>query len=116
METKKTVREKWDDFKTGAKNRWYRTCDWCRGNKDILLLTVPIVAGGALELTKEIVRANRTNDEKALKERYIYDRSNGHYYECKRKVKNREWAEIDARHQLTGEPIGQILQDMRLLK
>ena len=116
METKKTVREKWDDFKTGAKDRWYRTCDWCRSNQEIVALTVPIAVGGAFELAKTIVKTKATNDEKALKERYIYDRSNGHYYECKRKVKNREWAEIDARHALTGESVGTILQDMRLLK
>lgn len=112
----KTIRERFDDFKTGMRNKWYRTCDWCRANQEVLVLTVPIAVGGAFELAKTIVKSKSTSDEKALKERYIYDRSNGHYYECKRKIKNHEWAEIDARHSISGEPIGNILQDMRLLK
>lgn len=116
MEEKKTFREKLDDVKTGIKDRYYRISDWCRANQEIIALTVPIAVGGCFELAKTIVKTKQTNDEKALKERYIYDRSNGHYYECRRKVKNREWAEIDARHSLTGEGIGEILQDMRLLK
>lgn len=116
MEEKKTFKEKLGDTKTAIKDRWYRTCNWCRANKEVIALTAPVAVGGAFELAKTIVKAKQTNDEKALKERYIYDRSNGHYYECRRKVKNREWAEIDARHTLTGESIGSILQDMRLLK
>ena len=116
MEEKKTLKEMLDEAKTAVKDRWYRTCDWCRANQEIVALTVPVAVGGAFELAKAIVKTKQTNDEKALKERYIYDRSNGHYYECRRKVKNKEWAEIDARHSLTGEGIGEILQDMRLLK
>ena len=116
MNEKKSFKEKFDDVKTEAKKKWYRTCDWCRANQEVLVLTVPIAVGGAFELAKTIVKTKQTNDEKALKDRYIYDRSNGHYYECRRKVKNREWAEIDARHAISGEPIGVILKDMRLLK
>lgn len=113
---KKTFKEKLDDVKTGIKDRYYRVSDWCRANQEVVVLTVPIAVGGAFELAKTIVKTKSTSDEKALKERYIYDRSNGHYYECRRKVKNKEWAEIDARHALTGESVGTILQDMRLLK
>ena len=113
MEEKKTFRDRVDELKTEAKNKWYRTCDWCRDNREVLIMTIPIAVGGAFEL---LAKEKSTKDEKYLKERYIYDRSNGHYYETRRKVKNREWVEIDARHAISGEPIGDILQDMRLLK
>jgi hypothetical protein len=53
--------------------------------------------------------------EAHLKDEYIYDRSNGHYYELRRKIKSSEWQMIDQRKR-EGEMLGDILQDMRLLK
>lgn len=111
----KSLEERWGEFKTACKNRWYRVCDWFRANKDVLVVVTPIIIGSGVELVKVVLKSKTTSDEKALKERYIYDRSNGHYYETRRKIKSREWIEIDTRHRM-GESVGDILSDMRLLK
>ena len=71
--------------------------------------------GGIIEIAKISTKRYTVNEEKALKERYIYDRSTGHYYEMKRKPKSSEWLQIEQRKQ-NGETLGWILNDMKLLK
>lgn len=62
-----------------------------------------------------IVHKARKNHYEHLKDYRIYDRSNGFYWETRRKLTNNQKMIIEQRH-LTGEPYGQILSDMKLLK
>lgn len=89
--------------------------DWCKEHKEAIIVFGPVVMGGIVEILKIQTKYHTVNEEKALKDRYIYDRSSGHYYELKRKPKNSDWIKIDQRKQ-NGESLGWILNDMKLLK
>lgn len=112
----KTLQDRWDNFKTGCKKKWYAISDWCTQNKEMVIAITPVLITGTIELVKVVVRSKNTSEEKRLKENYIYDRSSGHYYECRRKPKNSEWREIDYRYKVLEQPLGEVLNDMRLLK
>lgn len=114
-EEKKTLKEKFEAFSEEAKWKAHRAAEWCRNNKDAVLLFGPVIAGGIIEMIRVTNRNHVLKEEKALKDRYIYDRSTGHYYELKRKPKNSEWLQIEQR-KTNGESIGEILYDMGLLK
>lgn len=115
MEEKKTLKE-WIDEKTDfAKWKFHEAKEWCKQNKGVIVLIAPPIIGGFIEIIKISTKNHVVNEEKSLKERYIYDHSAGHYYELKRKPKNSEYLQIDQRKQ-NGETLGEILSDMRLLK
>lgn len=100
-------------FKRKAENTW----DWIVKNKDILVVTIPAALGIAGSINKGINRIERRNvvrREENLKNRYIYDRSLGFYYKCKRDLRPNELLEIDARKR-KGEPLGSILRSMNLI-
>lgn len=75
----------------------------------------PVLVTGVVELVKITSRNARVDEERQLKERYIYDRRTGHYYALRRKLRSSEWIEIDERKR-SGESLGVILRDMRVLK
>lgn len=88
---------------------------WAKEHKDVLVVFGPVMAGSLVEILKIASRSSTVRENKKLKDNYIYDRSAGHYYETKRKVKNKEWIQIDERRR-NGESTGDILRDMGLLK
>lgn len=107
--------EKWEQFKWDCEQKWMSAKDWMRQNKDVVVVCAPIVLGGTFKILKECSRNRRVDEERDLKEKWVYDRSNGHYYELRRKIKSQEWLIIDQR-KAEGESLGQILASMRLLK
>lgn len=88
---------------------------WCIRYKEPIITFGPVIIGGGLSIIKTIIKKSITKDQKSLKDRYIYDRSAGHYFELGRKPKNSEWAQIDRRKR-NGEALSIILNDMKLLK
>lgn len=79
-------------------------------------LTFGVMAiGGIGAIAKAAKKNRRIEEERELKEEYCYDRSMGHYYRLKRKLSNAEWLEIEKRRK-NGGSLGEILQDMRVLK
>lgn len=117
METvdNRTFSEKVRDAKERAKDKLRSAKDWCSNNREVVIAVAPIALGGVIELIKIAARRGNVNTEKDLKEKYIYDRSQGHYYELKRKLKSSEWITIEERKN-NGEPLGIILRDMKVLK
>lgn len=115
MNEKKTFKE-WFDEKAGLV-KWKLHCvvEWCKEHKETVIVFGPVILGGIIEIIKISNKRYVVNEEKALKERYIYDRSTGHYYELKRQPKSREWLQIEER-KTNGESLGWILNDMKLLK
>lgn len=110
------------ELKAKARNAWNKTKEeaskiylWCMDNKGAVAVVAPIVISSGVELIKVCVRKGNTNEQKRLKELYIYDRSSGHYFELRRKMKNSELIEFDERKK-RGESVGNILRDMRVLK
>ena len=108
--------KKWFEEKS-ERLKWkiHTMTEWCNENREVLIVFGPVLFGSIMEIVKVSIRYKTGRDEKRLKDRYIYDRSNGHYYELKRKPKNSEWLQIEQR-KLNGESIGWILNDMHLLK
>ena len=105
---KQERRRKWDENKRKA-------LDWWDENKSVVLIVVP-VAGAVL--TKGIQSIGRTVNlklEERNKDRRLYDTSLGHYWELRRKLSNTDWVQINRRRN-QGESLGDILDEMRVLK
>lgn len=115
MEEKKTFKEWFDEKQEWAKWKLHAATEWCKTHKEAIIVFGPVVMGGIIEIAKISTKRHTVNEEKVLKDRYIYDRSTGHYYELRRKPKSSEWLQIEQRKQ-NGETLGWILNDMRLLK
>lgn len=109
------VRFKVEKFKRDLKEKTNNVLEWCGQHKEEIVIFVPVVTSGVFKIVKMHSRKTALEDERYLKERYVYDRSAGHYYETRRKIKSSEWAIIDDRRK-NGESLGEILQSMRLLK
>lgn len=115
MEEKKTFKEWFDEKQKWAKLKLVCAAEWCKDHKEAIIVFGPVIMGGIVEIAKISSRRHTVNEEKALKERYVYDRSGGHYFELKRQPKSSEWLQIEQR-KMNGETLGAILSDMRLLK
>lgn len=95
-----------------VKNSFKKTEDWVKNNIGLIVLLVPPVVGGAATIVKSLSKHHETQ---VLKDERVYDRSLGHYWELKRKLRNDEWAEIKNRKQ-EGESLGDILESLKVLK
>lgn len=84
-------------------------------NKEILMVAIPGAIGVVGKGINMLGRRSNLRKEKNLKDRYIYDRSMGHYWELKRNLKQSEWSEIERRKH-SGEKLGDILNSMKILK
>lgn len=115
-------RLKWKPFKEWLEEKsewakWKAHCaaEWCKNHKEAIIVFGPAIMGGIIEICKISTRRQTVKEEKALKDRYIYDRPAGHYYELRRKPKTSEWLQIEQRKE-NGESLGWILNDMGLSK
>ena len=115
MDEKMTMDQRIQSAKDWCSDKWRRTKDWCYNHKEMIVVFGPVAIGSVIECVKVVTKRSNVKEEKRLKENYIYDRSNGHYVELRRKPKQREWIQIDQRR-ANGENLAQILMDMRLLK
>lgn len=102
-------------FKYQAKRRFQNGVNWVVCNKDLVMFIVPVVVSGATTVARVVGKRANLHKEQNLKNLYCYDRSAGHYWELKRKLKKSEWVEIDRRKR-NGERYADILSDMKVLK
>lgn len=98
----------WTDQKYKAKRFWDE-------NKEYIVVLAPVVIASGEKIIKSVRRDVRLKEERDLKEKYIYDMSLKCYYEMRRKPTTKEYLEIERRKK-SGEPLGKILANMRLLK
>lgn len=101
-------RKKWEARKT-------RVLEWWDDNKGVVVVVVPIVGGVIAKLIAAISKHHGLVMEQRNKDLRLYDTSLGHYWELKRKLKNDDWVTINRRRNL-GESLGDILDEMRVLK
>lgn len=89
--------------------------NWCTENAGIALtgfcaglglLSTGIKVGG---------RMYKAHVESRNKDYRVYDPTIGHHYELRRKLKNKDWLEID-RRKCAGERLGDILDSLHALK
>lgn len=115
FEEKKTLKERITEVKETAKVKIIAAKDWCYNHQEATIAILTVAVPMTVDLVKTAVKRKNCNDEKKLKDNYIYDRSKGHYYELKRKPTSRQWAIIDDRRD-QGERLSDILDDLHLLK
>lgn len=105
-------------LKSGAREKVDKIKKWAREHPEYAYATaVTLVAGGA-KITKTLYKnhhkkvvLDRVED---LKDRYVYDRSLGHYWKLRRVLTNQEWLELDRRRK-QGERMADILASMDVL-
>lgn len=118
MEEKKNFKESVKDTaqkvgdwfqRTGTRIKYY----YIDHKEEVIVVgsTILVAAGG---LVKTVAKQRKIQKEEDLKDRYIYDRSGGHYWKLRRKPTNSEWAAIESRRR-SGEKYADILSSMRLL-
>ena len=106
--TKEELKNGFSKVKNDTKNWYYKNRSWIAPAVSISLTVMPFIFRFAAKQT------NLAKEQK-LKDKYIYDRSHGHYWELRRKLSNRELTEIDRRKD-KGESLVDILESMRVLK
>lgn len=106
---------KWKKAKCWMKNRWTDISTWCSENKGTIMVVAPVVITGIATTAKVVGKSINLHKEQGLRDKYVYDTSLGHYWELKSKLSNQQWTEINQRRD-SGESLGKILDDMKVLK
>ncbi len=94
---KRTLKDRWEDFKANAKVKAHIAYDWCREHKEVLMVVVPAVIGAAGEVGKAVIKAKDHREERELEERKLcaeWDPSLGSYVDTKRPLTTEEKREI----------------------
>lgn len=108
------------DFrKQERRQRWRerreKAFKWCSDHKE-LVVGGAIAGLGLLKTGLKIGgKIHVQNMERRNKDLRVYDTSLGKYWELKHKLKNRDWLEIE-RRKANGERLGEILNDLNVLK
>lgn len=117
-EFKSKLHKKAWEVKHDASWKLHRTSEWIRNNRDVIIAAIPIavaaVSGTTKIVSKAIARGNLKREQQ-LRDRYIYDRSLGAYWELKRAPSQAEMLSISKRRK-NGESFGEILSSMKLVK
>lgn len=113
-EQKKTMKQRFEDFKTEMHWKKLEAQSWARNHKDELITVGVFVVPGLIKLVRTNMVQQKHRDEERHRNRSVYDPQHHHSYECKRDLKSYEWAEIDRRRD-SGESVYDILTSMRLL-
>ena len=102
-------------FKETIKAKFNSAVSWCKENKEVLVVVVPVAGAtiaGVTKLGKQLVSTHKVNE---YQNKVIYDRSLGHYWDLNRKLSNQEYLAIEQRRK-NGERLSDILNDMKVLK
>ena len=96
----------------------YCALNWVERNPQLALMLIPagvaVFKGTTKVCSKMMQRANMEAAQREIRRR-CYDPSEGHYWFLKRELSNDEWLLVNNRHQ-SGERLGDILNDLRVLK
>lgn len=106
---KKAARREWIAEKKEKAKKFV-----CEHKQEILAASI-VVGGVALKGAKLLIKAHNLGKEEELKNRYVYDRSLGHYWKLRRELDNQEWVEIEQRRK-NGERLGDILNELKVLE
>lgn len=92
-----------------------KVLDWWEDNKVYVAVALPVIGGVMTKTIKAVSQHHNLKMEARNKDLRLYDTSLGHYWELKRKLRNDDWVQINRRRNL-GESLGDILDEMRVLK
>lgn len=99
------------EIKESIKRGIAKTEMWISDNKEVLMFTVPIVAGAIVKTTKVI----RNKQEMDARNRREWDPRTGQWWTLKRTLNSYQKLELEERYN-NGESKGAILSSMGLLK
>ena len=103
------------DVKTWFEIRKINLQYFWQWHRDEILILAPVVIGGTVKIVKVISKKSTAKLQKDNKERFIYDRSEGHYWELKRPLRNDEWQYISSEKN-KGRRYADILLELNVLK
>ena len=103
-----------EQFKFRAKDKINSVKNWCNEHREEAITIGIICVSAGFKFYKTAKKSHDLKMEKELKDTYIYDRSMGHYWKCRKKPTTEQYLEIE-RRKANGEGLGTILTDMRLL-
>lgn len=117
MEEKKSLKEKFHEKKQEAKEKLHNAKEWCGKHKTELIAFGTVIIPAGVEIVKTVAKKDNLREERELKEKFVYDRSDGMgiYYELNRKLSGKEKLQIRER-KADGEALFRILEDMNVLK
>ena len=105
---------KWELRKRKIKEKLSQAWEFVKEHPTESMAAATAGIGGVMGLIKRHDRHQMIKEQQRLKDEYIYDRSLGRYIKMRKKPSTSEALEIERRKH-NGEPLGQILADMRLL-
>ena len=108
------TKEKLEDAKVAVDVKMWQLGEWTKEHPEQAATILCTAVGAIGVILKRIDRNARIRKEAALKERYIYDRSLGSYWNLKRRPTQTERLKIE-RLRREGLSYGQILSQMNLL-
>lgn len=103
------------EFKAKLKAKFQKAKKWCSDNKEVVIAAVSVAIGAVGTGIKVMGKRHNLHMEERNKDLRCYDTSLGHYWELKRKLGNKDWTKINRRRE-KGESLGEILDDMGVLK
>lgn len=106
---------KWQRFKRRAKDKFENVKGWCYLHQEDLMIYIPVGIAAVAGVTKFCTKQHRLNQERKLKDLYIYDRSMGRYVELRRKLNQKDLLTISNRRK-NGERLTDILIDLKLVR
>jgi hypothetical protein len=101
------------ELKAKMQEKLVAGCYWIRDNWEVVSVAGVAVAGVVGKGVKVLAQHHRLKAAQELKDRYIYDRSTGHYWHLRKTPTNADLLELERRRKDVG--LGQALNDMRLL-
>ena len=113
--TKDKIKLKRDAFLNWSKSKKEDAKVWISENKGLIIIMAPIVVGAVSKAINNAGKQKNLQEQARLKENYCYDNHLGMYWELRRPMSNYERLIFEERKS-NGYPIGQILDDMKLLK
>lgn len=111
---KNWAKEKAEDVKTSVNIKLWQLGEWAKENPEQAATIVCTAIGAAGIIIKRVDHGARIRKEERLKDRYIYDRSLGSYWNLRRRPTQTEKLRIE-RLRRQGLSYGEILSQMKLL-
>lgn len=103
------------EVKERIRSAWNKTVDFVDRNKEIIVVTAPVVIGGGAKIAGAIKRHETIKAEKRHKNLDHYDPRTGTWSHARRKLSKTERLELDRRY-TNGESKIEILNDLGVLK
>lgn len=103
------------NLKLKARLKYLKIRSFCLENKEFVSVAVPLIVGSSIKICKYVSKRKNIKKQEDLKERYIYDRSEGHYWELKRPLRTDEWAYV-SKERAKGRSYADILLSLKVLK